>query len=101
MRADEPVDGVLVDPVDLLMQRQAELDDASARHEQALSAEREARRAYVAWRFDDATTLAWRASWHAGWREAAAHALATTAAADAALDAYVAALQAVTVRESS
>jgi hypothetical protein len=89
----ETVDGEHVHPVDLLAQRQAELEEASALHERAVAAATEARRAYVAWRFDDATTLAWRRSFHAGWREAAAHALCTAAAADVALDRYVAALQ--------
>jgi sigma54-dependent transcription regulator len=96
----ETVDGVLVDPLDLLMQRQAELEDASARHQRAVQAEREARRAYVAWRFDDAVTAAWRASWHAQWREAAAHVLGAAAAADVALDAYVQALQGAAGRPS-
>jgi hypothetical protein len=87
-----------VDPLDLLAQRQAELEDASARNEQAVQVATIARRSYVAWRFDEATTPEWRAAWHAQWREAAAHVLATTAAADVALDAYVAALQAAAAR---
>lgn len=94
------VDGELVDPVDLLAQRQAELEEASARHERALQVATEARRAYQAWRFDDAVTEQYRANWSRLWLQEARAALETHAKADAALDAYVAALQAVAARPS-
>lgn len=93
MTGQESVEGQLVEPADVLAQRQAEYDDAVTRHRQAAEAATLARSQYAVWRFEEATTPGLAATYHARWAYAARWETLTAASADAALDAYVRALQ--------
>jgi hypothetical protein len=90
----EVVDGELVDPIDMLAQRQAELEDVQADLTRATMQLHDTWRAYVAWRWDQGANQTMQANRRELWRTAAhEHVIAEDAYCQA-LDAFVAAMYA-------